>query len=61
MNSEGEIYGFDRLLEIVKSSHATGADSFMKDIVEDVKYFVGEAPQHDDITIIVLNVSKHNL
>jgi sigma-B regulation protein RsbU (phosphoserine phosphatase) len=60
MNSEGEIYGFDRLLEIVKISDITGADALMEHVVENVKNFVGEAPQHDDLTLIVLTVSKDN-
>lgn len=60
MNGQREIYGFDRLLEIVKISDTTSADALMEQIVENVKNFVGEAPQHDDLTLIVLSVTKNN-
>lgn len=56
MNSEQEIFGFDRLIEIVKESGSMSADQLMGEVLSKVNAFVGGAPQHDDITLITLSV-----
>lgn len=54
MNEEGEIFSTDRLMDVV----ATAADKAILDtaraIKEAVKDFCGDAPQYDDITMMVL-------
>ncbi len=54
MNKRGEMYGFDRLNEVVIASPAESAEDLMKDIIRDVSDFTGATPQHDDSTIIVV-------
>lgn len=54
MNAQEEIFGFDRLLEVVKTSQAPTAESLLKEILEKVNEFAGEAEQHDDLTAIVI-------
>jgi sigma-B regulation protein RsbU (phosphoserine phosphatase) len=54
MNDSKEIFGFDRLLDIVKNSPAATAVSLLADIQRSVNEFSGSAPQHDDITVIVI-------
>jgi serine phosphatase RsbU (regulator of sigma subunit) len=54
MNAGKEIFGFDRLLDIVKDSPAATAQSLLEDIRRSVNEFTGSAPQHDDITAIVI-------
>jgi len=54
MNEQEEMFGFDRLLNVVKNSQAKTAESLMEEIKSNVNEFAGNAPQHDDITIIVI-------
>ena len=55
MNVDEEIYGFDRLLSAVARLHQEKADALLKGILSEVAAFVGQAKQHDDITLIVLS------
>ncbi|MBC2734525.1 MAG: SpoIIE family protein phosphatase [Desulfobacteraceae bacterium] len=55
MNKQEEMYGFERLHEIVNASHAETAEALMNDIINDVSDFTGAVPQHDDLTIIVVS------
>jgi sigma-B regulation protein RsbU (phosphoserine phosphatase) len=56
MNSEGEIYGFDRFREIVNGARGQDAQSLLEILMEDVSGFVQDARQHDDITVVVVRV-----
>jgi serine phosphatase RsbU (regulator of sigma subunit) len=56
MNDKKEIFGFERLLEVVKNGRGMDADCLLKNIMTRVKEFVGETPQSDDLTVIVLCV-----
>jgi phosphoserine phosphatase RsbU/P len=54
MNPAGEIFGFDRLLETVGAFSGASADALLKEILARVSSFAASAPQHDDLTIIVI-------
>lgn len=56
MNAQKEVFGFDRLLEVVQAAHGKPAEGILNAIIESVDAYVGAAPQHDDLTIIVLGV-----
>jgi sigma-B regulation protein RsbU (phosphoserine phosphatase) len=56
MNDDEEIFGFERLLEIVNSAGLMSAESLLKVILEKVNDFTGAAAQHDDLTVIVVSV-----
>jgi sigma-B regulation protein RsbU (phosphoserine phosphatase) len=58
MNKREEMYGFERLQEVIKSSPAETAETLMNDIIRSVSDFTGDAPQHDDLTIIVVSTDK---
>ena len=58
MNAQEEMYGFERLQEVVKSSKSETAEALMNEIIASVHDFTGDAPQHDDITVIVVSVKK---
>ena len=58
MNEQEEMFGFERLLEVVRSAQAMTADSLLKEIVDRVNAFAGGAAQHDDLTVIVVSVEK---
>jgi len=57
MNEQGEIFGFERLLEVVQASQSATADSLLKEIIDRVSTFAGGTSQHDDLTLIVLSVA----
>jgi sigma-B regulation protein RsbU (phosphoserine phosphatase) len=57
MNEQEEMFGFERLLELVKNSQTQTAASLLEEIKRDVNEFAGSAPQHDDITIIVVQAT----
>jgi serine phosphatase RsbU (regulator of sigma subunit) len=56
MNEKKEIFGFERLLEVVQEASSMNADSLLKEILDKVNRFSGGAAQHDDLTVIVLAV-----
>ena len=47
-------FGESRLLEVVKSSGAAGAEATLKNLLSAVDAFVGHTRQHDDITCLLL-------
>ncbi len=54
MNPQQEMFGFDRLLAVVKDTQTMSADALLEKIKGEVKEFAGSAIQHDDITVIVI-------
>ncbi len=52
------MFGFDRLLEVVKDARSLSAEALMKNITDSVDEFTAGAAQHDDLTLIVVNVVK---
>jgi serine phosphatase RsbU (regulator of sigma subunit)/CHASE2 domain-containing sensor protein len=57
MNKKEEIYGFERLIDVVQEAGSMNADPLLKEIIDRVNTFTGGAAQHDDLTVIVLNVT----
>ena len=57
MNEQEDMFGFERLLELVKNSQTQTAESLLEEIKSNVNEFAGSAPQHDDITIIVIQAT----
>lgn len=58
MNEKEEIYGFERLQEVIKSSRAETSEALMNEIITGVQNFAGNTPQHDDLTDIVVSVGQ---
>ena len=58
MNGQEEMFGFDRLLNVVKNSKTMTAETLLEEIKNKVDEFAGNAPQHDDITIIVVQATE---
>jgi len=58
MNEQKEMFGFDRLLNVIRSSGTKTAESLLQEINDRVKEFSGNADQHDDLTVLVINVVK---
>src|SRR5437867_207510 len=54
LNTEGDEFGLDRLMESVRASANDGAQAIVKKITQEVRDFTGSAPQNDDITLIAI-------
>ena len=54
LNSDGDEYGVDRMMQSVRASANDGAQAIVKRIIEDVREFTGSVPQNDDITVIAI-------
>ena len=53
-NQDGEMFGKDRCKEIIRRYADLGANGIRLAIIDSVNTFRGEAPQEDDITLVVL-------
>ena len=54
LDSEGDEFGVDRMMESVRTSANDGAQAIVKRIIEDVREFTGSVPQNDDMTLIAI-------
>ena len=56
LNQEGEEFGECRLERVLSQSAHLSADEIRERVVERVRQFCGPAPQHDDLTFVVMKV-----
>jgi len=56
MNEDEENFGDEHLLEIIKQNKEKSAEEIKDEIYGEVTKFVGEAPQFDDLTVLILKV-----
>jgi phosphoserine phosphatase RsbU/P len=54
LNTDGDEFGLDRMIQSVRVSATDGAQTIVKRIIEDVRNFTGSFPQNDDITVIAI-------
>lgn len=54
LDADGAEYGLPRLVESLQASAPHGPASVVSFVADDVKTFVGNCPQHDDITLIAI-------
>jgi len=55
VNTAEQMYGYNRLKETIRCAATDfSAEDMMHHILQDVRTFVGEMEQYDDITIVVL-------
>ena len=54
-NTENKLYGEDRLLEFMNQNAATDAVALLPALKANIDEFVGEAPQFDDITMLMFD------
>ena len=55
-NDKGEMFGSDRLRESIRKRAAESAETIQNGIIKDLGIFQGEAPQEDDITLVVVKL-----
>ncbi|MBF0254093.1 MAG: serine/threonine-protein phosphatase [Candidatus Omnitrophica bacterium] len=56
-NRRKEDYEIERLKAAVLRSRSKSAEAIKDEVLKDVRDFVGHAPQHDDMTLLVLKVN----
>ncbi|MCW5964490.1 MAG: SpoIIE family protein phosphatase [Bryobacterales bacterium] len=54
VNEKDEEYGLDRLRDTVRRLRHQSSKTIVDGIFEAIEYHVGDAPQHDDITLMVI-------
>jgi sigma-B regulation protein RsbU (phosphoserine phosphatase) len=58
MNLEDEEWGEERLVDCVRASKSSSAQELLDCIFAAATEFAGAAPQHDDMTLVILRVSQ---
>ncbi|HEX3820887.1 MAG TPA: PP2C family protein-serine/threonine phosphatase, partial [Candidatus Sulfotelmatobacter sp.] len=53
-NARQEEYGEARLLAAIEAAQATDPDEMLKRLMAELDLFVGQTPQHDDVTCMLL-------
>ena len=56
-NNRAEEYGEERLLTMLHANTAVSPSALLNAIMLDLDRFVGSAPQHDDVTLMLLRAS----
>jgi serine phosphatase RsbU (regulator of sigma subunit) len=56
MNVNAELFGEQRLRAILEQGEALGSEELKERILAEIRSFVGEAAQHDDMTLVILKV-----
>lgn len=56
LNPEGEEFGEDRLMETLRAAATLPANEVSAELVRSIQDWCVEAPQHDDLTFVVLKV-----
>ncbi|MEN2998071.1 MAG: GAF domain-containing SpoIIE family protein phosphatase [Brevinematia bacterium] len=56
MNNSHDLYGLERLQNVIFKHHELSAKEISEKVLEDVNAFVAGAPQHDDETMIIFKV-----
>jgi sigma-B regulation protein RsbU (phosphoserine phosphatase) len=55
-NAAGEMFGFEQWEEVIKTGPTHSAEALLDHLKQVVLAFMGEAEQHDDITIVVAQI-----
>jgi sigma-B regulation protein RsbU (phosphoserine phosphatase) len=58
-NNRQELFGNRRLVECLQTEAALPANQIIERISQAIKKFIQDAPQHDDMTMIVLKRELH--
>jgi serine phosphatase RsbU (regulator of sigma subunit) len=56
MSVSGELFGEDRLRQALQGDGTASSAELRERVLADVRRFVGEAAQHDDMTLVVLSI-----
>ena len=54
MNEKQELYGEEKLINLIKNNNNLSAHNLMNLVLRDVRKFVDNYPQHDDMTMLIV-------
>ena len=54
LNEGGEEFGDDRLLACVEAHRKEAPETILDRLLKDVRAFCGDAPQSDDVTLVMV-------
>jgi phosphoserine phosphatase RsbU/P len=54
LDRDGEEFGMDAMKRAIQASAPEGAAAIVRRVAEEVRAFIGDHPQHDDITLIAI-------
>ncbi len=57
-NPDGELFGKDRVRSIIRHHHNSSAAGILQAIIDGLSGFRQSAPQHDDITLVVVKINR---
>jgi serine phosphatase RsbU (regulator of sigma subunit) len=57
MNPSAELFGERRLRDVIEQGEAMGSEELKDRILSEIRSFVGDAAQHDDMTLVLLKVA----
>ena len=57
MNDKKEEFGEERLLDLIAKTDHDSAKQMRETIINSMERFVKNAPQHDDITMVILKAT----
>jgi sigma-B regulation protein RsbU (phosphoserine phosphatase) len=57
LNERNQEYGEQRLIQLLQLAADATPDEFLRRVMSDVDAFVGETPQHDDITCMFVKIN----
>ena len=60
-NTEENLYGEDRLIEFMKQNSMIAPNEFLYKLKENIDYFVGDAPQFDDIAMLIFDYKDNSM
>ena len=60
MNRKAEEYGEERLKQVVEAHCSQGVDAIYQGLMKDIKQFVRDVPQKDDMTIVLLKKTAND-
>ncbi|HPE69838.1 MAG TPA: PP2C family protein-serine/threonine phosphatase [Thermotogota bacterium] len=58
-NTKREEFGFERLKDVIQRNYFRDAEQIKQQILKELVDFVGDAPQHDDTTFIVVKYTRN--
>ena len=56
-NAAGKEYGDERFREVLAANAKASPDLILSHVLLDINRFVGLAPQHDDVTLVLLKAT----
>jgi sigma-B regulation protein RsbU (phosphoserine phosphatase) len=54
LDANGDEFGPERMIQCVRASAPNGAPAMIKNLIDELRSFVGAHPQNDDITLIAI-------